>query len=151
MNRYRVRAGIRSIDDDIEESTLVLCGGSVVGQSTEAEVMRRYATQKLGFEGRIVLDATSRSTWENIENAIPLIEDAESIKIVSNSLHAEKGRLYLRRLRPDLADRLARGQDHRFGELLWAKPFAAILGLHHLRALHRASGGTHAVAGLRAK
>lgn len=68
-------------------------------------------------------------------NAIPLIEDAESIKIVSTSLHAEKGRAYLWRLRPDLADRLARGREYRVGEITFIKPLAAFIGLRNLVTL----------------
>ena len=83
------------------------------------------------------MDRESRSTLQNIENAIPLIEDAGSIAIVSNSVHALKGRVLLRELRPDLADRLVRGADYRFGEQILVKPIAAVAGLADLRALRR--------------
>lgn len=134
MNRYRVRAGIRSVDRGATESVLVLCGGTVAGDVPEAELMERYARDGCGFTGQIRLDRESCSTWENIQNAIPLIEDAESIKIVSNSLHAEKGRAYLWKLRPDLGDRLSRGEDYRLGEIIFVKPAAAALGVKNLRA-----------------
>ncbi|SDH64697.1 DUF218 domain-containing protein [Leifsonia sp. 98AMF] len=135
MNRYRVRAGLRSMDPEAQASTLVLCGGPVGGQTPEAVLMESYARDALGYAGAIRLDVTSRSTWENIQNAIPLIEDAESIKVVSNSLHAEKGRAYLWRLRPDLADRLAPGDDYRVGEITFVKPLAAFIGLRNLITL----------------
>lgn len=135
LNRYRVHAGIRSIDPAAIESVLVLCGGTVAGVLSEAELMERYARDERGYTGPILLDRDSRSTWENIQNAIPLIEAAESIKIVSNSLHAEKGRAYLWKLRPDLADRLSRGSDYRFGEITFIKPAAAALGVKNLQAL----------------
>lgn len=135
LNRYRVRAGIRSIDPAATESVLVLCGGTVAGDVPEAGLMERYARDERGYTGPVLLDRDSRSTWENIQNAIPLIEAAESIKIVSNSLHAEKGRAYLRKLRPDLADRLSRGADYRFGEIVFVKPAAAALGVRDLRSL----------------
>jgi hypothetical protein len=134
INRYRVRAGIRSLDRTATESFLVLCGGDVAGDTSEAEVMARYARERRGYTGAIRLDRDSRTTWENIQNAIPLIEAADTIKIVSNSLHAEKGRTYLRTLRPDLADRLVRAEDYRFGEITLAKPLAAVLGLRNRRA-----------------
>ena len=133
LNRYRVRAGIRSIDPAATESVLVLCGGIVAGDLPEAELMERYARDERGYTGPILLDRISRSTWENIQNATPLIEDAESIKIVSNSLHAEKGRAHLWKLRPDLADRLSRGEDYRFGEIIVVKLAAAALGMKNLR------------------
>ncbi len=132
LNRYRVRAGLRSQDPSATESVLVLCGGGVASSVPEAELMARYARRR-GYAGPIRLDRDSRTTWENIQNAIPLIEEADAIKIVSNSLHAEKGRAYLWKMRPDLAARLVRAQDHRFGELAPVKPLAAVLGLRSLR------------------
>jgi uncharacterized SAM-binding protein YcdF (DUF218 family) len=135
LNRYRVRAGIRSLDTDTRDSVLVLCGGTVAGENAEADLMARYAREERGFTGPILLDRTSSSTWENIRNVIPLIEQAESIKVVSNSLHAEKGRAYLWRLRPDLAMRLTHGEDYRIGEITFVKPLAALLGMWNLRSL----------------
>ncbi|MEV8213994.1 YdcF family protein [Leifsonia sp. NPDC077715] len=134
VNRYRVRAGLRSFDGNAGASVLVLCGGRVAGAVPEAELMARYA-RGCGFTGTIRLDTTSTTTWENIQNAVPLIEDVDSIKIVSNSLHAEKGRAYLWKLRPDLAARLRRGAEHRFGEIVLLKPAAAIIGLRGLARL----------------
>ncbi|MDQ1124826.1 hypothetical protein QE412_003399 [Microbacterium trichothecenolyticum] len=134
VNRYRLRAGLRSFHPDAGERMLVLCGGGVAGPVSEAEVLSEYAHRR-GFTGTILLDTQSRTTWENIQNAVPLIERAESVKIVSNSLHAEKGRAYLWRLRPDLAERLRRGADHRFGEIVLLKPVAALVGLRDLARL----------------
>ena len=115
---------------------LVLCGGAVSGPVPEADVMEKYARAR-GYAGPIRMDRESRSTLQNIENAIPLIEDSDSIAIVSNSVHALKGRILLRRLRPDLADRLVRGADYRFGEQILVKPIAAVAGLADLRTLRR--------------
>ena len=114
----------------------MLCGGAVSGPVPEAEAMENYARAR-GYTGPIRLDRESRSTLQNIENAIPLIEDAASVAIVSNSVHALKGRILLRELRPDIADRLVRGADYRFGEQILVKPIAAVAGLADLRALRR--------------
>ncbi|HWK77189.1 YdcF family protein [Microbacterium sp.] len=135
INRYRVRAGIRSIDRDAR-STVVMCGGTVEGDVPEAVIMERYAREELDYTGHIVLEPDSRSTWENIENAIPLIEHADRIKIVSNSPHAEVAREYLRQQRPDLADRLVRADEHRFGEIVPMK-IGASLRLLLFRWQHR--------------
>jgi hypothetical protein len=59
----------------------------------------------------------------------------DTIKIVSNSLHAEKGRAYLWRLRPELARKLRRAEDYRFGEIALVKPIAAVIGLRNLARL----------------
>ena len=130
VNRFRVRAGIRSLDPAAARSVLVLCGGAVGGPTPEATIMQRCARDVLGFRGDIVVDTDSRSTWQNIANAIPHIEHADTIKIVSNAPHAEMGRDILWRQRPDLAARVVRGAEHRFGEA----PLLKILGA--LRAVH---------------
>ena len=135
MNRYRVRAAIRSQDHDNKESVLVFCGGCVSGEIAEADLMAQYARLELNYTGSILTDPDSRTTWENIQNAIPLIEDADVIRIVSNSLHAEKGRAYLWKLRPELAQRLAPAREYRFGEIIFIKPIAALIGLKNLRGL----------------
>ena len=131
VNRYRVRAGLRSLDPRAASSVLVLCGGAVAGGVPEAELMVRYARQ-LGHQGAIRLDPVSRSTWQNIEQAIVLIQDCEAIAIVSNSLHAAKARDYLWQQRPDLAVRLIRGQDHRWGEVV---PLKILLGHSRLQGI----------------
>ena len=134
VNRYRVRVGLRSLSPDTRESVLVLCGGSVGGDIPEAELMARYARESRGYAGSILLDTTSTTTQQNIEKAIPLIEDAGAIKIVSHSPHAAVGREYLRTLRPDLAARLTRGADYRFGEAPLLKVAAALIaGRYHAR------------------
>jgi uncharacterized SAM-binding protein YcdF (DUF218 family) len=128
LNRWRVRAGLRSLDPERGPSRLVLAGGPVTGEVPEAELMARYA-RELGYTGELITELTSRSTRENVENVIPLIEDAGRIKIVSNSVHAGRARGYLWRLRPDLAERLVPAADYRFGELILLKPALAVLDL----------------------
>lgn len=143
VNRWRVRAGIRSIDPAATTSVLVVCGGTVGGRQSEAALMASYA-RELGFAGQIVVESKSRSTWENIEYAIPLVASADRIKIVSNSLHAEKARLYLHRQSPELARRLVRASDYRFGEWAALKPVFAAYGLWDLERAGRKPPATGA-------
>lgn len=138
INRWRVRAAIRSVDPSATSSVLVFCGGTVGGQVSEAALMASYA-HELGFAGQIATESESRSTWENIENAIPLVASADRIKIVSNSLHAEKARGYLHRQSPELARRLVRARDYRFGEWAALKPLFAAYGLWDLARTRRTS------------
>lgn len=138
LNRYRVRAGLRSLDPRAGSSVLVLCGGRVGGEIAESVLMAQYARSRRGYRGAIRLDTESTTTWENIRYAIPLIEGADSIKIVSNSLHAEKARVYLRNCRPDLARRVRRAAEHRWGEIALLKPLAAVVGLRSLRSVRAA-------------
>lgn len=133
VNRYRVRAGLRS-HPATPHARLVLSGGPVASVVPEAELMARYARER-GYRGELVLEDASRSTWENIARVLPDLEDAGRIRIVSNSLHAEKARAYLWAMRPDLADRLVGADEHRVGELTLLKPLMALIGVRNLRAL----------------
>ena len=128
INRFRVDAALRSMDPGAASTTLVLCGGSVMGDEPEARILARYARER-GYAGPVVLEEASRSTRENVANAIPLIEDADTVRIVSDPVHAEEARGYLRAARPDLADRLARADDYRFGEVTWMKPLAIVVAV----------------------
>lgn len=138
LNRWRVRAALRSIDPTLASSILVCSGASGAASESEAALLARYAVAERGYTGTVRLEERSRSTWQNVENVIPLIEDVDQIKIVSNPLHAQKARLYLRHQRPDLAERLVRAADYRLGEGWPVKPLFA---LHGLRDLARGKRG----------
>jgi uncharacterized SAM-binding protein YcdF (DUF218 family) len=135
VNRWRVRAAVRSRSHGGDRSVLVFSGGAVGGEIAEADLMARYAREELHDDGERVIERTSRTTWENIERAIPFIEHADRIAIVSNPFHAAKARVYLRRQRPDLAERLVRADDNRIGEWLVLKPVLAVVGLRSIRGL----------------
>lgn len=131
VNRWRVRAGVRSAGG----ARLILSGGAVGGATSEARLMADYAKSRLAYDGTVVLEERSASTWENVTNVVPLIEDADRIAFVSQPAHALKARAYLRRQRPDLAARLVRAEDWRPGEWLPAKPLLALYGLWTLRGV----------------
>ncbi|WP_415951545.1 YdcF family protein [Streptomyces sp. KLOTTS4A1] len=136
INRWRVRAGIRSITADGAQGTRVIfSGGAPGGGVTEAQLMADYAKSVLGFDGTVLLEDRSATTWENITNVIPLLEDVDRIKIASQPAHALKARAYLRRQRPDLAEKLVGADDCRLGEWIAVKPLLAVYGLRTLRVL----------------
>ena len=126
VNRFRVRAGLRTLRNP--DDVLVFSGGAVRGAEPEARILARYAERR-GFPGVALLETESRTTVENIRNVIPLLEEAVEIAIVSNALHAERARGLLRAERPDLAARLVRADDYRFGEISVIKAVAAVLTL----------------------
>ncbi|MDQ4212740.1 YdcF family protein [Microbacterium capsulatum] len=126
VNRYRVRAALRTLRGTAD--VLIVSGGSVRGPVPEGQVLAAYARHR-GFTGTLLIETESRSTAENIRNTIPLLEGAEEIAIVSNSLHAEKARGLLRRERADLAARLIRADEYRFGEVPVIKALAAAIAL----------------------
>ncbi|MGW4749228.1 YdcF family protein [Streptomyces sp. NPDC004290] len=136
VNRWRVRAGLRSVGSGAGTDTVVVfSGGAVGGDVAEARLMADHARSALRYEGRVLVEDRSRTTWENIAQVVPLIEDARRIVIVSQPAHALKARAYLRRRRPDLADRLVRAEDYRLGEGTLLKPLLAAYGLWTLRRL----------------
>ncbi|MDT0541448.1 YdcF family protein [Streptomyces lonegramiae] len=136
INRWRVRAAIRSVDADRAHGTRVIfSGGATSGGAAEAQLMADYAKSVLAFDGTVVLEDQSRTTWENITNVIPLLEDVDRIKIASQPAHALKARAYLRRQRPDLAEKLVRADDYHPGEWMVVKPLLALYGLRTLRGL----------------
>lgn len=127
VNRQRVRAGLRSVDPT-RSAVLVMSGGAVAGDVPEALAMAAHA-RDLGYRGRLVVEAESRSTWQNIQNVLPLLEGADRIMIVSTAAHASRARAMLARVRPDLADRVVRSQEHRTGELTLLKPAMPVIAL----------------------
>ncbi|MEU6819671.1 YdcF family protein [Streptomyces atriruber] len=136
INRWRVRAGIRSVAVGSTQDTRVILSGGATGMgATEAQLMADYAKSVLGFQGTVLLEDRSTTTWENITNVIPLLEGVDRIRIASQPAHALKARAYLRRQRPDLAAKLVRAEDYRPGEWVLAKPLLALYGLWTLRGL----------------
>ena len=138
VNRWRVRAGLRSIAADDARGSRVIFSGGATGAgagATEAQLMADYARSVLEFDGTVILEDRSTTTWENITNVIPLLEDVDRIKIASQPAHALKARAYLRRQRPDLAERLVRADDYRAGEWMVVKPLLALYGLWTLRGI----------------
>ncbi|MFC6010669.1 YdcF family protein [Nocardia lasii] len=140
MNRWRVRAGLRSIDPTAPRTRLVLSGGACAGPIPEAALMARYATEERGYTGELVLEESSRSTWENIAFAMPFLKDVDRIKIVSLPTHAESARRFLAEQSPELAERLVRARDYRFGEWLPLKPVFALYSV--AKAVRRARART---------
>jgi uncharacterized SAM-binding protein YcdF (DUF218 family) len=136
INRWRVRAGIRSIAaDSARDTRVIFSGGATSSDAAEAQLMADYAKSVLEFDGALLLEDQSATTWENITNVIPLLEGVDRIKIASQPAHALKARAYLRRQRPDLAERLVPADDYRPGEWIVVKPLLALYGLWTLRGL----------------
>lgn len=136
VNRWRVRIALRSIGADGRHATTVIFSGGATGAvASEAQLMADYAKSARGFVGRMVIEDQSRSTWENVTQVVPLIEHADRIMFASQPAHAVKARIYLRRQRPDLADRLVPAADYRPGEWFLLKPVLAGYGLWSLRSL----------------
>ncbi|WP_194785321.1 YdcF family protein [Actinomyces haliotis] len=103
QNLARVRAALAVARPG---DVLVVSGGGVAGPVPEARLLAD-AARDLGWRGVVRVEGASRSTWENVANCAPLLEDAPHIVVVSEPVHAAKARHFLALQRPDLADRLA--------------------------------------------
>ncbi|WIB77509.1 YdcF family protein [Curtobacterium sp. MCPF17_002] len=138
VNRWRARIAVRTarrVAPSARAVTIVCSGGAVRGRTPEATLLRQYILGSPGWTGSVLVEQTSTSTWENVRNVQPVIEQADRIIFASNGLHAEKAREYLRRQRPDLSSRLARAVDYVPGEMTVLKPLFAAVGLRKLRTL----------------
>jgi uncharacterized SAM-binding protein YcdF (DUF218 family) len=125
VQRWRSRIAVRSADK--ETAQFIFSGASKHGGLSEAEVMANYAVEVLGLpEGNVILETQATTTWENIAYSIPLMREADSIKIASNTFHARRGRRYLAMQSPLLADRLLRASDYKLAEFTLGKPLLAI-------------------------
>lgn len=125
IQRWRVRIAVRSADP--ETATFVFSGGATRGATSEAALMARHAVDTLGVpERNVVLEEASSTTWENIAFSLPFLRDAGAIVVASNTFHARRARRYIALQAPELAGRVRRGSDYRFGELLAVKPYLAI-------------------------
>lgn len=90
---------------------------------TEAASMAAHCVERLGLDPAVVeLEETAASTTENIRFGLPLLADCDRITIVSNPLHAARGRRDVATEFPDVVPRLAFADDYRPGERFWHKP-----------------------------
>ena len=78
-------------------------GGLLIVSGFGGEAQRLAALTPPGVN--VVVEATARTTYENVERSLPFLEDAEVIAIASDRAHVRKATAYLHQLRPDLLDR----------------------------------------------
>lgn len=112
--RWRVDIARRSLAAVGSASSVrvVFTGAAWKNGRAEAAAMAGHA-RELGMpEESIVVEDGSHTTWENIAFSLPLLEDVEQLAVVSDPLHAARGRRYLLAQRPELAGRLARADDY---------------------------------------
>jgi hypothetical protein len=141
VQRWRCEIAVRSRDPE-RSGNVIFTGGDRRSQLPEAEVMAAHAQDVLGLpQTEVRLESDSWSTWEGVAFALPLVEEADVIKIASDPLHAARARSYLRQMRPDLAARLRPAEDYRVLERWWIKA-AAVADAWRRAARSRLPGGT---------
>jgi len=105
---------------------IVFSGGPSRGRPSEAETMAAYAV-KLGMPATSVRTETkAMSTWQNIELSLPMVEGFDRLAIVSDPLHAARGRRFVTAQRPDLAAHLVSAGEYRLFERSWLKVPTAV-------------------------
>ena len=122
LQRWRTNLAVRSRDPRATRTLFVFTGRTLArppGEPSEAEVMAAHAVEALGVDPAAVLvEPHATSTRENVAFALPLVREHDVIVLVSTPPHARRARRYLAARAPELAVRLARADDHRFGESL---------------------------------
>jgi uncharacterized SAM-binding protein YcdF (DUF218 family) len=112
IQRWRVRAGVR-VFREYGADLMVLCGGAVRRSVPEAEVMRDLAIEAGLDPAVLVVEGASRTTWENVKYAAPLLEHCEVVLLVSDPMHAARARKYWCRQFPADAERVVVAKTHR--------------------------------------
>lgn len=94
LQAWRTRIARRSAPAG---ALFVFTGGAVRGDRPEAEVMARYAVDRLGIHpADVAIEPHATSTHENLTLSLPWLTDARTIRIASNTAHARRARQYLR-------------------------------------------------------
>ncbi len=120
IQRWRTEVGVRTLSS-LNAGFLVLTGGGAHGEVSEAEAMAAYAISLQVALDQIGLERKSRTTWENMSFALPMVDRYDAIAIASDPMHAARARRYALKQRPDLADRLLFADNYRFLERWWLK------------------------------
>ena len=114
---------------------IVFSGGPSRGRPSEAETMAAYAVQ-LGVPAASArTESKAMSTWQNIELSLPMVEGFDRLAIVSDPLHAARGRRFVIAQRPGLAAHLVSADEYRLFERSWLKVPTALYETYV--ALHR--------------
>lgn len=79
-----------------ENCRILISGGSAQEAPSEASL---YGKALVGMgvpEASITLEERSLNTWQNAQFSQPLINDTESVSIITNGLHARRSQVYFR-------------------------------------------------------
>jgi uncharacterized SAM-binding protein YcdF (DUF218 family) len=125
VQEWRVADGVQAYRNNSCRQ-IVFSGAAVSNQIVEAETMAKLASRNGVPSVRILMETQAQNTWENIKRSIPFLEKYDSILIVSDSLHAQRGRRYLCKQRPDLCDQAFVAAEYRPFDHWWWKMATAL-------------------------
>jgi uncharacterized SAM-binding protein YcdF (DUF218 family) len=120
VQEMRVAAGVQAYRTS-NCDRIVFSGAAVKNQIVEAQTMAQLARKSGIPVNTIDVETQARTTWENIKFSIPSLAKSDRILIASDSLHAQRGRRYLCKQRPDLCDRTFVGVKYRHLDRSWWK------------------------------
>jgi uncharacterized SAM-binding protein YcdF (DUF218 family) len=120
LQKWRTDMAVRAADR-LGAERVVFSGGPSRGRPAEAEMMAAYAV-KAGIPAAFVRTETkATSTWQNIEFSLPMVEGFDRLAVVSDPLHAARGRRFVKAQRPDLAEHLVSANEYVPFERSWLK------------------------------
>jgi len=103
VQRIRVRIGVRMMRE-AGCSRLVLSGGTPHSDANEAQLMAGLAREEGVKDEEMFLELNAKTTWENLQNSLPYMEDYPTVYVASDGLHSHRGVRYLCAQRPDRCD-----------------------------------------------
>lgn len=125
LQKWRTEMAKRAFDA-LGAQSVVFSGAPSRGRPAEAETMAAYA-EHLGVpRASLQTETKATSTWQNIEFSLPMVESFARLAIVSDPMHAARGRRFVRAQRPDLAARLVSAGEYRLFERIWLKVPTAV-------------------------
>lgn len=91
--RWRVEAGVAEWRRH-NDAVVIVTGGAVANAVAEGPVMAQLALELGVPASQILVDDTAADTWENVARAHELASAASSVVLISDRLHARRGRRY---------------------------------------------------------
>lgn len=91
----RIRYGVKAARE--LELPIILSGGSVYGEDiTEAKLMHDAIKQDFRFDGRVILEDSSRNTKENAEKTLELLKenDMGRVLLITHAFHMPRALAY---------------------------------------------------------
>jgi uncharacterized SAM-binding protein YcdF (DUF218 family) len=105
LQRFRVQAGVTAYRENCC-NRIVFSGGAVRNQYAEARTMAEIA-HGLGVpEHDMAVEDHARTTWENIGCSARYLENAKTVLLVSDSIHAQRAKRYACRQNPSLCSNM---------------------------------------------
>lgn len=118
IQRSRVQTGVK-VFRERDARLMVMSGGAVKNAFVEADTMVELAAERGVARDVLIAERLSRTTWENVENAAPLLAACDVVLIVSEPLHAARARRYWHQQYPEDASRVFVGSRRRPFERWW--------------------------------